>query len=101
MSLAWTVLGTIGQLLLAYLLFMLVAFSGGGLVSGTSLGKRQRRILDLALFVLPGLCVASAIIVIGLQVGGAGAGAYGWYALPLAATAAYIAYVVKLARRTR
>ena len=42
MSWGWTLLGVFGQLLLAYLLFMLVAFSGGGLASGGSLRPRLR-----------------------------------------------------------
>jgi hypothetical protein len=101
MSLTWTVLGTFGQLLLAYVLFMLVAFSAGGLANGMTLGKLHSGILNASIFVLPGLCVASAVIVIGLHVAGASASAYAWYALPLAATAAYLAYLAALGRHAR
>ena len=99
MSWGWTLLGMFGQLLLAYLLFMLVAFSGGGLASGRSLRPRQLRVLNLSIFVLPGACLCSALIVPGLQVAGGGAGAYAWHALPLVATALYLGYLRWLVRR--
>lgn len=91
-------LGMSGQLLLAYLLFMLVAFSGGGLASGRSLRPRQLRLLNLSIFVLPGACLCSALVVPGLQLFGAGAGAYAWHALPLAATVLYLGYLRWLVR---
>lgn len=101
MSLAWTVLGTLGQMLLAYFLFMVVAFSGGGLVNGATLGKLQTLVLNLALFVLPGACVASAVVVIGLNIAGAGTRSYLWYLLPFAVTVVYVAYAIVLVRRQR
>jgi hypothetical protein len=100
MSFVWTLLGTIGQLMLAYFLFMLVAFSGGGVANGGELSRRQIAILDLSLLGLPALCVVSAVIVVGLHVRGAGARSYGWYAMPLAATVAYVIYVTVLGRRS-
>jgi hypothetical protein len=101
MSFGWTLTGTILQLMLANFLFMLVAFSGGGLASGGSLGKRQLRILDLSLLLLPALCVLSACIVICLHWRGGGAMSYAWYALPLVATVFYVGYVTALSRRNR
>ena len=98
MSWGWTLLGVFGQLLLAYLLFMLVAFSGGGLASGRSLHPRRLRVLNLAIFVLPGACLCSALIVLGLQVAGGGAGAYAWHVLPLVAPALYLGYLRWLVR---
>jgi hypothetical protein len=98
MSWGWTLLGMFGQLLLAYLLFMLVAFSGGGMASGRSLRPRQLRVLNLSIFVLPGACLCSALIVLGLQVCGGGAGAYAWHALPLVATVLYLGYLRWLVR---
>ena len=98
MSLGWTLTGTIFELVLAYMLFMLVAFSGGGMVSGRSLTRRQTGLLDLSLFMLPGLCVLSACIVIGLHWCGGGAVSYAWYALPLLATVLYFAYLASLSR---
>ncbi len=101
MSFGWTLAGTILQLMLANFLFMLVAFSGGGLASGGSLGKRRLGVLNLSLFLLPGLCVLSACIVIFLHWRGGGAISYAWYALPLVATAFYVVYVTVLSRRNR
>lgn len=99
MSWGWTLLGMFGQLLLAYLLFMLVAFSGGGLANGRSLRPRQLQVLNLSIFVLPSACLGSALIVLGLQVFGAGAGAYAWHALPMVATVLYLGYLHWLVRR--
>jgi hypothetical protein len=48
--------GPFGQLMLAYLLFMLVAFSAGALVSGNQFRRAQLRILELSLLVLRGAC---------------------------------------------
>lgn len=101
MTWGWTALGTFGEMLLAYFLFMAVAFSAGGLAHGTAPDKRQMLVPNLALFTLPGLCVASAGVVIGLDIAGAGAIAYGWYAAPLAAAVVYLAYAVALSRRKR
>lgn len=98
MSLTWTLLGSFGQMLLAVLLFMVAAFVGGGVASGSVLNKLQSGVLDLALLALPGTCVVSAVAVIWLHLHGGGPAAYGWYALPLAATLLYLAYVFALTR---
>lgn len=101
MSIVWTLLGTFGQLMLAYLLFMLVAFSGGGLVSGGQFHRRQLRVLDLSLFALPGACGLSAVIVLYLQWAGGSARSYWWYTLPLVATTLYFAYFQALVQQVR
>ena len=101
MSFGWTLAGTILQLMLANFLFMLVAFSGGGLANGGALGKRPLGVLNLSLFLLPASCVLSACIVIFLHWRGGGAMSYAWYALPLVATVFYVAYVTALSRRHR
>lgn len=99
MSFAWTLLGTIGQLVLAYLLFMLVAFSAGGLVNGVRLGKVELRVLNLSIYLLPAMCVLSAGIVLGLHLLGGGVASYGWYVLPLVGMLLYVAYTAMLSRR--
>lgn len=98
MSLGWTLLGTFGQLMLAYFLFMCVAFSAGGIASGRRLRKLQMQILDLAIFVLPGACVLSAGMVLYLDRHGGSAMSYWRYVMPLAVTALYIRYVIVLGR---
>lgn len=100
MSFGWTVLGTIGQLMLANFLFMLVAFSAGGFVSGRQLGRLAMKILNLSLFALPGSCALAALIVLYLHWQGGSGASYWWYALPLAATALYFAYLHALIRRS-
>lgn len=101
MSILWTLLGTFGQLILAYVLFMLVAFSGGGLVSNGQIRRGQVKILDLSLFVLPGACALSAVIVLCLHWLSGSARSYWWYALPLVMTVLYFAYFHSLIRQAR
>jgi hypothetical protein len=101
MSIGWTLLGTFGQLMLAFYLFMLVAFSAGGLVNGGNFRRAQTRLLDLSLFVLPGTCALSAVIVLFLHWHGATAKSYAWYALPLGAKALYLIYFRILVHQSR
>lgn len=101
MSISWTLLGTFTQAMLGYLLFMLVAFSAGGLASGNQFRPAQMKVLDLSLFALPGSCALSAVIVLGLHWAGGSARSYGWYLLPLLVTALYFAYFNALVRRLR
>jgi hypothetical protein len=98
MSFGWTVVGTFAQLMLAIFLFMLVVFSAGGLANGASLGRFQLGILNLSIYLLPALCILSAIIVAYLQWRGGGAWSYGWYAMPLVATVLYLGYAIMLGR---
>ena len=100
MSFAWTLLGTVGELVLAAFLFMGVVFSAGGLGAGAPLGRFELRILNLSVYLLPALCVLSAGIVICLHLRGGSAASYGWYALPLVAVAPYVAYALVLGRRS-
>lgn len=101
MSWGWTIAGSIGELMLAVVLFMLVAFSAGGLAEGGQLRRFERVALNLSIYLLPALCVASAGIVIGLQWHGGGTASYGWYALPRVAAAFYVRFVLRLGRRSR
>lgn len=100
MTFGWILLGTLGQLMLAVLLFMGVVFSAGGLGAGARLGKAELRILNLSIYLLPALCVLSAAIVIGLYLHGGSAASYGWYVLPLVGAVSYFAYAVMLGRRS-
>lgn len=97
MSLWGVILGTFGQGLLGYMLFMVVAFSPTG---SDNLTPGQLNLLDLSLYLLPGSCLVSALIVLyGYRVG-AGARIYWWYALPLLLTLIYVIYVLHLNRTT-
>ena len=101
MSFGWTVAGTVGQLMLAYFLFMLVVFSAGGLAGGVRLGRRASMVLDKSMYVLPALCPLSAVIVIYLQRHGGGGASYLWYAMPLGGAVLYLGYFAALVRRGR
>jgi hypothetical protein len=98
MSFGWTLAGTIAQLMLALFLFMVVVFSAGGIANGTSLDKFQLGVLNLSMYLLPALCVLSALVVVYLQWRGGGAMSYWWYAMPLVATMLYLVYAVILSR---
>lgn len=99
MSLIWVVIGTFAQLCLAFFLFMLAAFAGGGYANGNSLKPLQIAILDFSLYLLPALCVISAGVVIMLYRKDAGAVAYLWYLLPVIGTVIYFLYTNTLTRR--
>ena len=99
MSLGWTLLGAIGQLVLANFMFMPAVFIGGGAASGTSRSKSVLRVLDLSMYLLPALCVLSAGIVICLHGLGGSAMSYGWYAMPLVGALLYMGYVRALCWR--
>jgi len=101
MTFGWTLAGTIAQLLLAGLLFMLVVFSAGGMANRLALGKAQLAILNLSMFVLPAVCVLSGGIVLYLHTHGGGVCSYGWYLTPLASTSLYLLYAAALRRHGR
>ena len=63
MSSGWLIFGTIAQLMLAYLLFMVVVFSAAGMGRTANLGRLQLAVLNFSMYVLPALCVLSAGIV--------------------------------------
>ncbi|MBE1159920.1 hypothetical protein [Dyella acidiphila] len=77
---------------------MLVVFSASGIANGPQLSKIQLAILTASMYVLPALCVLSAIIVVYLHRHGGSAMSYWWYAMPPAATVLYLAYALTLNR---
>lgn len=99
MSLGWVVAGTIGQIMLAYHLFLLTVFSAGGITNGRQLNKFHTRLLNVSLHGLPAACVGSAAIVLSLHVMGAGPAAYWWYGVPVGLAAGYLVYAGYLNRR--
>lgn len=100
MSLTWTILGTIFQLMLACFLFMVVVFSAAGIGNSTQLDRFQLNVLNLSMYVLPATCAVSAGIVVYLHGHGGSAASYWWYAMPLAATVLYLFYAIVLGHRT-
>lgn len=93
MAITWVIIGSIGQLMVAMFLFMLVAFSAGGIANGNSLSKRQMSVLNLSIYALPATCLLSAGIVIYFYCTGASVIAFWWHLLPLGATVAYLLFV--------
>lgn len=98
MTIGWTVAGTVGQLMLAMFLFMMVVFSAAGIGNGVPLSKVQTAIFNLSVFAVPATCVLSAGIVVYLHMHGGGASSYWWYAMPFGAAAIYLVYAVACAK---
>ncbi|GAA3584731.1 DUF4198 domain-containing protein [Marinobacter xestospongiae] len=89
MTLMGVLLGTLAQLVFALLLFMLAVFAGASVANNRELAPRRLAMLNWAIYVLPGLCVVSAVVVIVSYLLDASAGYYLWYGLPLAGVLFY------------
>jgi hypothetical protein len=98
MSLGWVIAGTLGQAMLAFFLFMISVFAGGGMANGNSLSKSQILFLDISMLALPASCIVSAGVVIYLYNTGAGPLSYWWYGLPAVAVALYALFVSNISR---
>ena len=98
MSFGWTLAGTIAQLVLAPFLFMVVVFSASGIANSASLDKLALGILNLSMYLLPALCVLSALIVMYLHGHGGRAVSYWWYAMPFAGPLIYLGYIFTISR---
>ncbi len=96
MSLTWVIVGSVVQLMLSLFVFMVVAFSAGGVANGNNLNRIQVGILNLSIYVLPALCLLSAGIVIFCYKTGGSAYSYWWYTAPVILTLAYLFYANSL-----
>lgn len=96
MSFTGVIIGTLVQLGLAGFLFMATIFTGAGIGNVNQLSDAQMSVLTLSIYVLPGSCVVSGIIVWWAYRNQSGAIAYWWYALPLLLAAAYFVYAMIL-----
>lgn len=88
------ILSALDVFLLMPLVFIMVVFAGAATgAPGAPVSPSQWYLLDTAVYAIPALCPLSAGIVIVAYTRKAGALAYGWYALPIIATVAFIVYV--------
>jgi hypothetical protein len=101
MSLFWVVASVVAQLGLAMMLFLLVAFSGGGIANQDNVSRSVLLVIDVSLYVLPLLCLASAGLMIHGYLSGATARAYGWHLLPLPAAVAYVLFALSVSGSSR
>lgn len=101
MSLGWIIAGTIAELYLCFFLFMGVVFSACSFGGSRRWGRVHSAILNGCIYGLPATPVVSAGVVMYLYRHGAGAASYGWYAMPLAAMAVYLVYVIRLGSNQR
>lgn len=93
MTLGWVVAGTIGQCLLAYMLFMLVVFGFSAVGTTSRPTPFDSSVLDSAMYAVPASCFVSAVVVIVLYRMGAGKLAYLWYTAPLFVFSGYLVYI--------
>ncbi|MDV2078907.1 hypothetical protein [Marinobacter xestospongiae] len=99
MSLMGVILGTLGQLMLAFMLFMFSVFMGAGAANTTELQPWQTALLNGAIYALPGLCVLTAEGVFVSYLAGAGSSQYHWYWLPVVVAVFYGVFVGLLTGR--
>lgn len=99
MSLGWVIAGSIVQLQMCVVLFMMVVLSASGIGDRHGPGRMHTAILNGCMVALPATALLSAVVVICLYFRDAGAIGYWWYALPLGATVLYMGYAVALAKR--
>ena len=94
MTLGWVVLGTIGQLMLAYMGFLGAVFGGGAAVGRAGgLTGFQNGLLTGAIYGLPALSVLVALLVITLYWADYGPWAFAWHLLPVVTLVLYVWYV--------
>lgn len=101
MTLGWVIAGTVGQALLAMMLFLMVAFGFSAVGNTHQPTDRDFKVLDSALYLAPASCLFSAVIVIGLYRAGSDVAAYLWYTLPLLVFAGYWLYIALFITRKR
>lgn len=96
MSFFWVVVSVIFQLGLAFMLFLLVAFSSAGIANGAKLSPMTSLVLDASLYVLPLLCFVSAWMLVQGYRSGASAHTYWWHLLPIPPAIAYLVFAISL-----
>jgi hypothetical protein len=96
MTLGWVIAGTIAQLMLGIMSFLLVAFSAAGIANGKTLNKLQMASLNIALYVLPASCFFSAGFVAWRYYQDVTTSAYSWYLMPAPFIGLYLVYAIRL-----
>lgn len=95
MSLTWVILGVIIQVMLAYLLFMIAAFAGGSIANGSKVTRLEMKILNISIYLLPGLCIVTISFLIYYYKNDGTSLAYWWHALPVLFGIAYLIFATK------
>ncbi|TQV72198.1 hypothetical protein FLL45_18435 [Aliikangiella marina] len=96
MSFLWVTIGAFFQLGLAFMLFMLAAFAGGGVANGKNLSELQLKILGIFIYLLPLLSVIAAAIIIYQYRQGGSSAAYWWHGLPILGAIIYLVWIRRL-----
>lgn len=96
MSLGWVIAGSLFQFMSAYLMFLFAVFAGGAAANNNDLSAFQLRVFDSALYLLPGLCVVSGLLVIVLYVSGQSCWSYSWHLVPILTVITYLVFIGSL-----
>lgn len=96
MSLFWVVCSVVAQLSLAFMLFLLVAFSASGIANEGSASERAMLVLNASLYALPLLCLVSAGLMVHGYLSGGSARTYWWHVLPIPPAMAYLVFALSL-----
>lgn len=101
MSMVGLVVGVVAQLVFAFMQFMMVVFSAAGTMNTRELTPGQGRILDRCMWLVPGVSVVTAALLVVGYLTRASWLSNAWHLLPIATAALYFAYVAALGRRPR
>ena len=101
MSFFWVVVSVIFQLSLAFMLFLLVAFSSAGIANGAKLSQMTSLVLDASLYVLPLLCFVSVWMLVQGYRSGASVHTFWWHLLPIPPAIAYVVFALSLSGSSR
>ncbi|PCM44924.1 hypothetical protein [Marinobacter sp. ANT_B65] len=99
MTLGWVIAGSIGQVLLAYMLFLLVVFGFSAVDTSHRPASIDDSVLTSAIYSVPASCILSAVVVMGLYRMGAGKLAYLWYMAPIFLFCGYLLYIKLIIQR--
>lgn len=98
MTLGWFIAAIFGQVMLGGFLLMLVVVSACSMDGIDKLAGVHSKILNLAIWLVPGSCVLSTGMLVYLYRHGGGAG-WWWQAMPVLVGAVYLIYALRLGRR--
>jgi len=99
MTLGWVIAGSIGQVLLAYMLFLLVVFGFSAVDTSHRPASIDDSVLTSAIYSVPASCILSAVVVMGLYRMDAGKLAYLWYTVPIFLFCGYLLYIKLIIQR--
>ncbi len=100
MKLLWTMVTVLIAWSGSLVTFMMVAFAGGGLASNPSVSQSAIRVIDLALFILPGFWAVAGVLILVAYFKAWGSAHYWWLLAPLPPTVVFVFWMVTMLPRS-